>query len=898
MLKKLISKEKGVFFTLDALIALTIILLTVMVVYPKVRYSESSNLIQKDVLNVLSNLKMGEYNSACNGCVNDYITNSNDLNKSILEKIGEFYVSNNKPNATALGNSVLKNLDFQDNAVGIGLYYDNQIISSKNKTRGMENSGNIMVEKGYISGIQFGQNLTGYTAKSYLTGNTTSKYFYFGGYVGEGSNISAIIDLSDMKQGPGSCSASNNVIGTYMEFAAEHSKYRKFWVYVNGNGGGYCEMHNIAPSADSFTAISCDNAFLPGCSSATKDLFITGINRIDLVPITWNSIGNESKFFIAGGFIRIDYIKNNSFVEPEGEKMKYLPGMNTNINLYDSFYVPGDLKKMEINISCNSTYNNTLRIGNITVFKGECTPGNPIFFDDTTLALLFDYNDLSNKTIPIRFGPELYIHSGGNADVINVIDKSLSMGCSSCQNGVPICKFIPGYECINKSTCEDPACGSNTWTYKIDKTKNSSKLFVDIILNVSGNRVGLVGYGPKALDSDTHDLSNNNVSLYQKIDDWALESATCISCGINKSITILINQSTSSRNRTIVVMSDGIANYCYSGSCLPSTAKAQAIQAAKDAWQFYGIRVYSIGFGNNVDEDTLRNISIAGNGEYHFANISNIEEIYQEIAQDLILISYTNQSVSENLPRSILYPESYIKLKYEDGLTYYGLILNFEKRFNDEFSGTFFIPDDSEVIEANVASYSGTRWTNNVSINGKSFYNLDDYGMPYIKVGDAYMINIPNNLIKNGTNFVHLTTGNAAGDNESGSKNNTIIYSIRRNIVGYSRVGNNINGCNWTIEFSDYSNMSVNIPNNYSGSNKCYYNSDHHDSTDLNTLPGGNAEQDAFKWAILDLLKQLDFYNDGTVDAKFTIDDLQIKTSEISGIPYFWSTEVQVRKWY
>ena len=49
--------------------------------------------------------------------------------------------------------------------------------------------------------------------------------------------------------------------------------------------------------------------------------------------------------------------------------------------------------------------------------------------------------------------------------------------------------------------------------------------------------------------------------------------------------------------------------------------------------------------------------------------------------------------------------------------------------------------------------------------------------------------------------------------------------------------------------------------------------------------------------AVYNLLKLLDVDSDNKVDVKFSEQDLQISASEITGIPYTWATEVQVRKW-
>ena len=52
-------KKRGIFFSTDALIALTIILLSVLVIYPAIKYSARVDYVKADIIDVLSSLKIG-----------------------------------------------------------------------------------------------------------------------------------------------------------------------------------------------------------------------------------------------------------------------------------------------------------------------------------------------------------------------------------------------------------------------------------------------------------------------------------------------------------------------------------------------------------------------------------------------------------------------------------------------------------------------------------------------------------------------------------------------------------------------------------------------------------------------------------------------------------------------
>ena len=92
--QKKFKNKKAIFFSLDALIALIVILLSITVIYPIVKYSEKASPVPEDILKSLSVLKIGELgenNAYVQGLiVSEEIT---DKNKSVLEQIGAFYVS-------------------------------------------------------------------------------------------------------------------------------------------------------------------------------------------------------------------------------------------------------------------------------------------------------------------------------------------------------------------------------------------------------------------------------------------------------------------------------------------------------------------------------------------------------------------------------------------------------------------------------------------------------------------------------------------------------------------------------------------------------------------------------------------------------------------------------------
>ncbi len=159
-------KKRGIFFSTDALVALMIIFLSMLVIYPVVKYSKHESYIQSDIIKVLSSLKMEDIMKDIN---NPYLVGLNssgkitNLNNSLLEQIGEFYVTNISA-AKDLAEAVLDDIDEKEN---VGIWYDDNLIFSKN-TSSFETAENIEIDRQIISGIEKGKNTIGFVAKAWI----------------------------------------------------------------------------------------------------------------------------------------------------------------------------------------------------------------------------------------------------------------------------------------------------------------------------------------------------------------------------------------------------------------------------------------------------------------------------------------------------------------------------------------------------------------------------------------------------------------------------------------------------------------------------------------------------------------------------------------------------------
>lgn len=879
--------KKAIFFSLDALIALIIILLSILVIYPILKYSQKESYIPEDIISSLSALRIGDINSLK---VSQWKIDGNitDLNKSVLEQIGEFYVSTNptiKSLANELAEEILLTINTNEN---IGIWYDDDLLASSNTTS-FENAKNVNVERQIISGIKEGNATTGYSARAFLTNSVQTKYYYFGGYVGEG-NISLNIEYN----------------GSLKNVSLEITANKDFRICINDE--------------------ECVGSFEPvGSEFEPKNFpleayigsFEPGPNTFKLVPAD-----GISNLHVAGGYLKLTYEDGVQYEQPI---KYYFPGIEGLINIYDGFYVPGDLNELEVFLHYNNNNTMFFNIGNVTVFRG-----NSSGYDKTTLItnteLLskgLDYTLLSSKTVPIRLALENLSQTtsmiSGNADVILITDVSGSMGwrLNSTAGGT------------TRNNCNDPQLYNNS-TKRVSLARCLDKNFTASILSVPGNRVGLVSFSNNVIAS--HPLSGNLASLNTSINSYSELSSTCICCGINAAYNMLNSSSNSSRQKFIVIMSDGLANRrctniqscapfnaaitcpgnsnrCFNGTstsgydcgndnCISNFGPSMnnTIWSANRTKVDLNANISSVGFLLSNCHDgslTLSEVARVGGGVYKLGNSAEeLFQAYSDIAASIVSLSYVEQTVNitGNIS-SILYPDSYIEFNYTRERAPYGIIITEEKKFSDNYTGSFVIPTNSSIVETRVISYSGPRWTKEVSIDNTTdntiVYNLSEYGSDYIKLGDPYAVNIPNPAVGD-SNTVRLTTGISPTNTSAGSEYNKIIYIILKNMVSYSAISEYTDGCNWSVQFEDNTNLTLEVP--AGATDPCYYKSDDY--------AGPTGSSDALKIAVYKLFEKLDLDNNGKLDIKFTEQNLQVSSSEVIGIPFPWETVIQVRKWW
>jgi hypothetical protein len=431
-MKKTRASKKAVFFTVDALIASIIILSGLIAVYsiyasksrPDNLMSASSSLMQS-----LSNIDAGQLNLPyINTLISSGTLKSSSRNDSALEVIGELWAMNTTESLFYANETARKiiesSLTGELSGMGAAIYVNDQEIYSRNSSLGSaEDASYLSSSFRLVSGIKEATKTEGFSSRAILSSINSKiqpSYAYFGGLVGQG-NITQFIMLPNYTQ----------IKGAYLEFSTDSnfsSSSNNFSLSINGNsigslscsGGGFMRSTNCSIDNSSFS------------------YFQQGINILKI------SFQNLSTAYVSGGFFRVKTVTSDVnyidvYYNPAlnlASKTEYLPGVDSVINIYSSFYAPGNITSIELFLNYTTDLPLFVKVGGVLVYNSSQNGSVSVLLNNSNISSSFNYSNysysaISNKTIPIKIGHDAIEQMssiiGGNADVILITDISGSM---------------------------------------------------------------------------------------------------------------------------------------------------------------------------------------------------------------------------------------------------------------------------------------------------------------------------------------------------------------------------------------------------------------------------------------------------------------------------------------
>jgi hypothetical protein len=187
---------------------------------------------------------------------------------------------------------------------------------------------------------------------------------------------------------------------------------------------------------------------------------------------------------------------------------------------------------------------------------------------------------------------------------------------------------------------------------KLDLAKAAANTFVDQ-LNMSRDRVGLASFADEAT-LDCH-LTNDNASIKSHINSLNANGYTNIGGGICRAneefVYQFVNHIRPDAVWVMILLSDGVTNYYYDEyghavydhtATLTTSgiyAKQYAINQADCAKILMnkGVKIYTIGLGDTLDEDLLKQIAFDESKYFHAPTADQLESIYIMISKDILL---------------------------------------------------------------------------------------------------------------------------------------------------------------------------------------------------------------------------------------------------------------------
>jgi hypothetical protein len=214
----------------------------------------------------------------------------------------------------------------------------------------------------------------------------------------------------------------------------------------------------------------------------------------------------------------------------------------------------------------------------------------------------------------------------------------------NCWKSYPASEYIYWPCFSSKEDCEED-CGG-LWTSKFDLARDANIDFINTVFDNNGDhKIGLVGYeGGPILDdgdsstedcSDCHDLvdssGKNNLINFINAEWNPLSGSTCICCGFEKAIEYLED---SERFKSVILMTDGLPG---SMTCEGLSDRDALKTFTERSFEEDGIRVYTIGFGDDVDDSLLQEVADLGGGEYFSSEASSeLTDIYDRAITEII----------------------------------------------------------------------------------------------------------------------------------------------------------------------------------------------------------------------------------------------------------------------
>jgi hypothetical protein len=469
---------------------------------------------------------------------------------------------------------------------------------------------------------------------------------------------------------------------------------------------------------------------------------------------------------------------------------------------------------------------------------------------------------------------------------------------------------------------------SKTTATRIELSACLTTYFIEELLGGEGDvRMGIVGYGTNALEIDIVNLTTNVSTLTTFSNNMVNTNRgwTCTSCGI-AAATNLLMQDEFNRTKIMIVMTDGMANKYYGGGtqghsngALPpnppvirdyntvlggSTTDVSGSESdsryyadfVKDN-EYTNMTVYSFSFAAPSSATSfLQNLSsnnhpnaIDPDGEYFFKAEDDANSFliaFNSILEGITAAAFVSQLIDVEIDAFDIFEssirDSYIEYEYTPSFTRPAgkIKITNEEGFSNEDCNQIFDLDlhsQAQIGEGFLTSYTGNIWTTRAEINSEDIFNYDIFNEALGRLGDPFVLGIPNNILNNNNNEVELTLSDGTNTITNCNEHNKLIYDVYYpSSFSTTTIQEKSTGCNWNYTYQGNTH-EVTIPSAYLGTEKC-------------SLPNTYEQDDTMHLLGYQIINSLTHDNELVIDLANS--NFQVNVAALEDIPYMWGPSI------
>lgn len=166
--------------------------------------------------------------------------------------------------------------------------------------------------------------------------------------------------------------------------------------------------------------------------------------------------------------------------------------------------------------------------------------------------------------------------------------------------------------------------------------KESMDVFSRYLLSNGNNKIGIVMF--ETTVNSVLTPTNNLPTVTNYINSLGgTGGSTCISCGLNKASEML--SSDPNVINIVVLLSDGVPNYCIDGTYCRTTAQTESKTEAQSLVNQNDATIYTISYRSSSPLYLMSQIATIGNGKSYSASSDELGVIYHSIASRLCTLT-------------------------------------------------------------------------------------------------------------------------------------------------------------------------------------------------------------------------------------------------------------------